>query len=351
MNEEGVVNGRRKRRPSLRDVAMRAGVSPAAVSKVIRSAYGVSPAMQQRVQAAIDELGYRPHTGARGMRAQTYTIAIGSEIPQLGNDFFTQVTTGAAGELTGTGYQLIIAPSLDSKNDQEVLNALLDRQVDGIIAISLNVDANALEQFSQYVPVVLIGRHDQSSNYDTVTNDDEVGVDLAMDHLLSLGHTRIAHLTIRVGADTPESQPPHALRKQAYERRMVTSGLHPRVVITEPSENSAYTAMLALLADQVPPTAVLAGHDTLAIGALRAMAERGLGASDVSVVGYDNIELASHPLVSLTTVDQYGVLLGETAVKLLLERIKGDRSDPRHVLLEPALIVRRSTAARASLPA
>ena len=334
----------RRRRPSLADVAKHAGVSEGAVSKVIRKAYGVSPAMQERVQQAIEELNYRPRTGARGMRGQTFTIAIGSEIPQIGNDFFTQVTLGAARKLAGSKYQLIIAPALEGEGDQRVLDALVDRQADGIIAISLDVGMSSLERIAEYVPVVLIGRHDLPSGYDTVTNDDETGVVLAMNHLFGLGHRRIAHLTVQSTEASPQSQPPHLIRHTIYEAQMRQRGLAPQVVYTTASEGAAHHAALQLLQGGDRPTAIFAGNDTLAVGALRAVAELGLSAKDVSVVGYDNIELASHPLVSLSTVNQYGEKTGEAAVELLLERIEQSRAEPRHVRLNPELIVRGSSA-------
>lgn len=343
MAQDSSLTGR-KRRPSLADVANHAGVSQGAVSKVIRKAYGVSPAMQHRVQQSIEELGYRPRTGARSLRGQTFTIAISSEIPQIGNDFFTQVTNGAARKLAGSGYQLIIAPALEGEGDQQVLESLVDREVDGIIAISLDVSLTTLDRLAEYVPIVLIGRHDEPQNYDTVTNDDQAGVGLAMNHLLKLGHKRIAHLTVRPTADLPGSRPPHAIRQETYESQMLEAGLPPRVVYSDASETSAYNAARLLLDEQEPPTAIFAGNDTLAIGALRAVAERGLSAREVSVVGYDNIELAGHPLVSLTTVDQYGATTGETAVDLLMERIAQTRTEPRHVKLDPKLIVRGSSS-------
>lgn len=333
-----------RRRPSLADVAAHAGVSQGAVSKVIRNAYGVSASMQERVQRSIDDLGYRPRTGARGLRGQTFTIAMGLTIPQLGNEFFTQVATGAARKLAGSGYQLIIGTSLGYKDDQNVLDALMDRQVDGIIAISLDVPPLWLERFARDAPVVLIGRHDQSKSYDTVTNDDLAGGGLAMRHLLDLGHERIAYLTVWGIADRPDSRPPHALRQEAYENHMTSRGLEPQIAYAI-SEQEAYEATLNLLDSERPPTAVFAGNDALAIGTLRAISERGLTHHDVSVVGYDNIALAGHPLVSLTTIDQYGELIGETAVRLLLERIEKTRIEPSHVQLDPQLVVRGSTSA------
>ncbi|ROS61142.1 LacI family transcriptional regulator [Frigoribacterium sp. PhB160] len=342
VNEQG-----RRRRPSLADVASHAGVSQGAVSKVIRNAYGVSPAMQQRVQRAIDDLNYRPRTGARGMRGQTFTIAIGSEMPQLGNDFFTQVTTGAAHGLAGSGYQLIIAPALDGEGDKKVLDALVDRQVDGILAISLEVTPSYLDRLAEYVPMVLVGRHDRQINYDTVTNDDRAGVTSAMEHLLALGHREIAHLTVGSGPTRADSSTPHAIRQATYERCMLENELRPHVVFSDASENSAYIATRLLLDDRARrTTAIFAGNDTLAIGALRAVAERGLSAREVSVVGYDNIELASHPLVSLTTVDQYGVKIGATAIELLMDRIRETPTEPRHVELDPMLVIRNSSAQR-----
>ena len=113
------VNQLTKKRPSISDVALEAGVSKAAVSKVIRNAYGVSPAMRERVETAIERLEYRPLHAARVMRGASFTI--GFEVPHLGNDFFTQITEGAASKLAGSGYQLIIAPGLGYLSGTKVL--------------------------------------------------------------------------------------------------------------------------------------------------------------------------------------------------------------------------------------
>lgn len=324
-------------RPALRDVARAAGVSEGAVSKVIRNAYGVSPAMRARVEQAIEELGYRPRIAARVMRGQSFTL--GFETPHVGNDLHTLVIEGAAEQLDGSPYQLVIVPGLGRLSAKEILDALVDRQVDGIIAIASEVETEWIEKLARHTPVVILGRHDPSLAFDTITNDDVAGTDLVMDHLLGLGHTRIAHLTI----NPPNDLAPHVFRRDQYLKRMQQAGLEPILQYGAASERGALEATKDLLASPNPPTAIFAGHDSLAIGVLRATADAGLGPSELSVVGYDNIALASHPLVSLTTVDQSGTEAGHTAIRLLMERISG-RTEPRHECFQPTLRIRRSSA-------
>ena len=331
----------RTQRPSISDVAEAAGVSRAAVSKVIRNAYGVSPAMRARVDAAIEQLEYRPRTGARAMRGRSYTIGI--EIPHLGNEFFTQVMRGAVDRLAGSPYQLIIAPALGGASGEPVLEALVDRQVDGIIAISPDVHPSRLDRLASFVPIVLLGRKDQSSRYDTVDNDDSSGTQQVMDHLFTLGHRRIAHLTIDPAMDFQEARDAHAIRRAEYLRLMAAAGLEAQLVYTEWFEPDAYANAVRVLDSDDPPTAIFAGNDTLAIGALRAVADAGLSAAEVSVVGYDDMDLARHPLLSLTTVDQFGERMGAEAIDLLMERIDGTRAEPQHITISPELRVRSST--------
>ena len=333
----------------MEDVAAAAGVSKGAVSKVIRNAYGVSPAMRERVETAIATLGYRPRLAARVMRGASFTL--GFEIPQLGNDFFTMVMQGVAAGMDGSAYQLIIAPGLGNNKGAPVLNSLVDRQVDGIIAISPEVAPEWLEDLGQQVPLVLLGRHDQSINYDTLTNDDRRGSTLAMQHLFGLGHKQIAHISIHPADEVPEDLLPHTIRRRTYEQAVTAGGSESRVVFSGPLEPDGYHATMELLADvKSRPTAVFASNDTLAIGALRARAEVGLTAADLSVVGYDNIDLAGNPLISLTSIDQFGFESGKKAVQLLLERIQEGRDTSEHFMLQPELRVRSSTQpARAAI--
>ena len=329
------------RSATIEDVARQAGVSRAAVSKVIRNAYGVSPAMRERVNAAIEELDYRPRIAARAMRGSSFTLGI--ELPHLGNPFFTKIVAGATAALQGTGYQLIIAPAdVDGEEGVRALGALSDRQVDGIIAISPLVAPEWLERLATRVPVVMLGRHDRSVAYDTVTGDDVDGTRQVMEHLLGLGHRRIVHLTRSEDVTQPGSGTPHAVRLEQYLEHMRRAGLGDRirVVRTGMTEESARLDTLALL-DEERPTAIFVGNDELALGTLQAVGEHGLS-DEVSIVGYDDVGIASHPAISLTSVDQAGTTMGERAIQLLLERIQG-RTEPAHFSVTPVLRVRGSS--------
>lgn len=328
------------RRATIVDVAREAGVSRAAVSKVIRNADGVSSGMRAKVQLAIDQLEYRPSSAARAMRGASFTL--GMEVPHLTNTFLAEIADGARQALSGTPYQLVVAPAEGS--ERGAIEALVDHRVDGIIAISPMVRPAWLEQVADRVPLVMVGRHDAAVHYDTVVGDDVHGAREAMAHLLDLGHRRIVHLT-EGGAVTAEgSGTPHALRLQAYRECMRAGGLAAEVrVVHIADDQEARAATASLLHESPRPTAVFAGHDALAMGALAGVAEAGLTAADVSVIGYDNTRLAAHPLISLTSVDQSGPELGRHAVEMLLGRLHG-RTAPRRHTITPSLVVRRSTA-------
>lgn len=326
---------------TITDVAREAGVSRAAVSKVIRNAYGVSDDMRARVNAAIERLHYRPRVAARAMRGPSNTI--GMEIPDIGNAFFDEVVDGARQALAGTGAQLIVVPAAaEAEEGLQAIRTLADREVDGLVAISPLVSASWLEDLSGRMPVVMLGRHDASVGYDTVTGDDAEGARLVMEHLLSLGHEQIAHLTRSEEVTAPGSGTPHAVRLGAYLQTMRRRGLSPDVVRTGRTEHDARAAIVHRLGRSTPPTAIFAGNDTLALGALAAIADMGMSTREVSVVGYDDVAIASHPAISLTSVDQAGREMGRSAIELLLSRRAG-RVGAVHLSVMPALRPRQST--------
>jgi len=329
---------------TIEDVARTAGVSRSAVSKVIRNAYGVSPSMRERVTTAIEELSYRPRVAARAMRGSSYTLGI--EIPDFSNQFFTRVLRGATDALGDSDYQLLIAPAEAAKQQgYRALEALVDQQVDGVIAVSPLVSQSWLENIARRTPVVLFGRHHISEKYDTVAGDDERGARDALNHLFDLGHDHVLHLTRDGLATAPQRRTPHGVRLQTYLTMMEQTGRgeFSRVVRSAEGESFANEVVREILLTEERPTAIFAGHDELALGALHAIQDLGL---DISVVGYDNVPLAAHPAISLTSVDQQGEAMGARAVELLLERIHG-RAEAVHETFTPSLQVRGSTRAPA----
>ncbi|MFC7403495.1 LacI family DNA-binding transcriptional regulator [Georgenia alba] len=337
----------RRRGATIQDVAREAGVSRAAVSKVIRNAYGVSDQMRARVEAAIATLDYRPRVAARAMRGASFTL--GLEIPQIGNDFHSVIASAATEVLAETSYQVVIAPIRDPQQGDKALQSLADRQVDGIVAVAPLVSTDWLDTLAERVPLVMVGRHDVSTRYDTVAGDDESGAEQVMEHLVELGHRRIAFLDVdrRRAAGksyiSPTGRDPHSIRRRVYHEHMGALGLAPLVVESlGHMEEDAAAAVSEILTSGPHPTAIFAGHDTLAVGALRAVAAAGLDAEDVSVAGFDDIPIASHPLISLTSVDQQGYAMGAEAVRLLLERIDG-RTEAVQVQMPTSLRVRAST--------
>lgn len=339
-----------KRSVTIEDVARVAGVSRAAVSKVIRDAYGVSNDMRARVQSAIDELGYRPRASARAMRGSSYTL--GFEIPSVHNHFFPKIITGAMTALAETPYQLIIAPAgPDHDEGPQAIEALADRQVDGIVAISSRVPQEWLEDLGLATPLVMIGRHHASVHYDTLVGDDLAGARLAVRHLHELGHRRIVHLTLAENRPDTTSATPHGVRALGYQRAMTELGLTPEIIRIDPDaahardggQEIARAGVAEFLAAADGPVGIFAAHDELALGVLQAVAELGLTPGQASVLGYDDTDIAAHPMMSLTSIDQSGTQMGVIAARLLLERIAG-RTESVHEVLAPKLMARRTTA-------
>lgn len=331
------------RAATIDDVARAAGVSRAAVSKVLRDAYGVSPAMRDRVGAAIAELHYRPRVAARAMRGRSYTLGI--EIPDFRNPFFSEIVQGATRALTGTAYQLLIAPAEEGNRvGYRAIEALVDQQVDGMVGIAPRVTREWLESIARRTPVVMFGRHDFSELYDTVAGDDAVGATSVMHHLFDLGHERVLHITIDTVDADEHRHTPHGIRLQTYLNEMERSGRGGSIDIARAADDEDFAQFAhAFLHDRLrtasPPTAIFAAHDELALGALRAVEELGL---DISVIGYDDVPISAHPGISLSSVDQQGDAMGARAVEMLLERLHG-RTEAVHETFAPVLKVRGSS--------
>lgn len=332
------------KRATIKDVAEAAGVSRAAVSKVLRNAYGLSDEMRARVEAAMAALNYRPQTAARGLRGRTYTLGV--VLPDMRNPFFPDIIDGVISALRSTSYEPLIGfrPSADA-TEQHAIDTLLDHKIDGFLMIAPRLEEDYLHSVATSVPTVMIGRHDRNCGYDTVNNDDRSGARLAVEHLVASGHRDIAYFgldAVSVGITNSTS-----FRLEGYRETMTAHGLADRMQIYEGTHfrGERYDEDVArrILQSERRPTAIFCWTDSVAITVLAEAAKLGIRVpEDLSVIGYDNTRLAALPQLSLTSVDQSGHLMGSEAMKLLIERIEGRETD-RHIVLPPRLDVKGST--------
>jgi DNA-binding LacI/PurR family transcriptional regulator len=219
------------------------------------------------------------------------------------------------------------------------LDTLLQLRTDGIVMAGPVLSSRRIAAVAASVPVVVVARHSRSPAHDSITNDDRMGARIAVDHLVSLGHRRIAHVDGGRGAGA-------AQRRAGFLDAMDRHGLRSsaRIVTGAFTEEGGRDGVTTLLGDRRSVTAVFVGNDLAAVGALDAFDDHGLRVpADMSLVGYDNIALAGLGHIDLTTIDQPRRDMGVTAVRLLLERHDEDRRSARHLVLPPSLVVRGST--------
>ncbi|HYU42175.1 MAG TPA: LacI family DNA-binding transcriptional regulator [Vicinamibacteria bacterium] len=327
-------------KPTITDVARRAGVSKSLVSLVMRGADHVSPGRRQAVTKAAAELGYRPNAMARSL-VQRRTHLVGVMVSDLHNPFFADVVAGIQEEAARTGYKVLVnSGNRAAAREADAMETLLQLRADGVILGSPVLDDDVIARASLEVPIVLVGREARGPAVDSVTNDDRKGAEIAVEHCVALGHRRIAHIDGSKGAGAPD-------RRRGYEAAMKRLSLGELVSVVSGTytEEGGHRGCLVLLAQRPRPTAIFAANDLAAIGALNAIEESGLKVpDDVSLVGYDNTSLAALRHISLTTIHQPRIEMGQLALSTLLERVDQDREEPRRVVLSPSLVVRASTA-------
>jgi DNA-binding LacI/PurR family transcriptional regulator len=327
------------RRPTLEDVAAKAGVSRALASLGLKDSSRVAAATRRRIRAAADELGYLPNLAAQNL-ASHRTGTIGVLLNDLHNPFFAEVFDGIAAALEKHDLKWVLTTARDVRsNEQRSIDALLAHRVDGIVLVSTRLPAAAAAAVAKTVPTVVVGRALRSRFVDCVLTDDAAGCQLAVDHLVALGHERIAHIDGGPGAGA-------AARRRGFESAMRHVGLSERatVVAGDFTEAAGFEGAERVFRGDTQPTAVFAANDLVAMGVLDKLGSTGIRVPEqVSVIGYDNTAISRLTTVALTTVDQSSPLLGSTAVEVLLERI-GGRSGQRMELLQPTLVQRRTTA-------
>jgi LacI family transcriptional regulator len=329
-------------RVTIKEVAEDAGVSVAAVSKVLRDAYGVSESLRGRVQASMTKLNYRPLASARGMRGQTFTLGI--TLPDMRNPFFADIMAGVNSALERTPYQPLIGFSQSTPLVEEALiEAMVDRQMDGIILIGTTEKPERLAESAQSKPMVAIAHYppkDQAFDFDTVNNDDALGAMLAIRHLAANGYRKIAMLSLASSTSTIITE-----REVGYRQAMEELGLgaHINVIRTGQTVREVQVAGHRILQGRDRPDAIFCWMDLIALEIISVASELGVRIpEDLGVVGYDNTIYCDFAQNSLTSIDQSGEMLGIQAARLLIERIRG-RTEPEHFVVTPRVVARRSS--------
>jgi LacI family transcriptional regulator len=331
---------------TLRDVARVAGVHPATVSRALNEETRalVNEETARRVLRAAEELGYRPNPIARGLKTnRSYTIGV--LIPDLTNPLFPPILRGIEDGLETAGYTPLVA-NTDNDPERELLDsqAMRARQVDGIVAATARRDHRLHDALLEAgIELVLVNRRQPELPVSSATADDTMGMRLAVEHLISLGHTRIAHLAGPLDYSTGLD------RYESFHATMRAGGLEPDpdlVRVTEAFTEAEGARLCAgLIADGHEFTAIAAANDLLALGCYDVFAERGVRCpEEVSVVGFNDMPFADRFQPPLTTIHIPHYEIGAAAAELMLERLQDGGSEPRQVRLEPSLAVRGSTA-------
>ena len=334
---------------TIRDVAARAGVSSTTVSHVINKTRPVSDILRTRVEAAMAELGFQPNALARSLRRKR-THTLGMIVPDSANPFFAEVGRGIEDTSFASGYSIILCNSDGDRNRELLyLDLLVQKQVDGVLLVPTGNHAElAAHLRTRNIPVVVIDRDVSDAPIDRAYIDNVAGGCVATRHLLDLGHRRIGYI----------GGPPHLSpvpgRGAGYLRALEEAGIpiDDRLIVAGSFQDvGGYEGTQSLLALPDRPTAIFAGNDLMAIGALAAARDANIAVpAELSIVGFDDIHLAGYINPPLTTIAQPKYELGVIAAELLLARLSDPDLPPQRRLLQAHLVVRHSTAAPHVVP-
>ncbi|WP_248744615.1 MULTISPECIES: LacI family DNA-binding transcriptional regulator [unclassified Pseudomonas] len=327
---------------TIKDVAALAGISYTTVSHVVNNTRPVSQEVRLKVEAAIKSLDYVPSAVARSLKAKT-TATIGLLVPNSLNPYFAELARGIEDYCERNGYCVILCNSDDNPEKQRsYLRVLLEKRIDGLIVASAGGDSGLVQGLAGVkTPMVIVDRGLEGVDADLVRIDHEYGAYLATRHLIELGHRDIA--TIGGPASTSVAQ----MRRAGFCRALKEAGIEvppSRMLESDFTSTGGYNAAAVLLEGN-PPSAIFAGNDMIGIGVLRAAAERNVRVpAQLSVIGFDDIQMSRYVYPALTTVGQSILQLGEMAAEVLLRRIATPDLATDQRIVTPSIVLRESTA-------
>jgi len=331
------------KRMTIKDVAARAGVSTQTVSRVLNQRPDVASQTREKVLQAIADLNYRPSEIARSLRLKS-TGTIGLIVPDSSNPFFAEL--GRAIEKTAfeNSYSVILCNSDgDLERESFYIEVLVSKQVDGLILVGTNRSSRKNPALDGSIPVAVVDRDLNGERYDTVLSNSLEGGEKATSYLIALGHERIALIA------GPSGLPTSVARLRGYRRALEKHRIHLEkelVVSGDFRYQGGYRAMEKLLKLIPPPTAVFAANDMMAVGAIACIRDYHLRVpEDISVIGFDDIPLASFLNPKLTTIAQPRAEMGRMAVTMLMERLQ-DRNLPARRYVLPVTLIERESCSR-----
>lgn len=328
---------------TIKDIARECKVNVSTVSRSLSGSYGVKPATRELVLETAKRLKYRPNRVARTMATgRSHSIAL--VVSDVRNPFFAEVARGAEDAAFAAGCDLILCNSdLDPSKQMRYIRSLADKQVDGIVMNSAApLSAAERKELSNYeMPIVVLNRVAGSQGFSSVCSDNRQGGAMAAEHLAQLGHREVVQIT------GPDIQGNLRERTRGFEERFLElTGKEPQKLWGDQSQEGGYSVTRQLLADKKKFTALFAANDVMAYGAIRACLEAGLSIpGDVSLVGFDDLDLSAIVNPPLTTVHQAKYEMGKAALEIILARVgKQDSQEAEHRVLDVRLTVRASTA-------
>ena len=326
---------------TIRDVARRAQVSVASVSRVLNRLENVSEETRARVADAVRELGYVPHAGARSL-SLARTNAIGVVLPDFHGEFFSEIVRGMDREASRRGYMLLLSNvHAGSEHSSNAMRAMRGR-VDGLIVLAPHLSEEELaDALPAGTPAVLINTRNGAGGHPAVRLDNAAGARAVAEHLVAIGRKRIVHIAGAAG--NIEAQERADAFRSALEGQ---NGVSVALVQGDFSEQSGEAAIEALLQSGQEFDAVFAANDMMAIGVLQALRQAGIRVpEDVAVVGFDDVPLARH--LGLTTVRVRIAELGERALNRLVSMLSGEEDTDGQELHMPELVIRSTTDPKA----
>ncbi|MCP4167619.1 MAG: LacI family transcriptional regulator [Chloroflexi bacterium] len=334
---------------TIKDIAQQTGKSITTVSRALADKDDVSLSTKELVRRVADEMGYTPNRVAQSLQKRRTDI-IGLVLPTFGprfsDPFFSEFLAGVGNKAAEHGYDLLVSTQAPGDGELDVYRRKVQgRRVDGLVVVrTRRIDPRIEYLRNSTIPFVVFGRTEGELDFPLVDEDSALGTRLLVEHLMGLRHRRFAFI-----APPPELMLTQ-FRLHGFCEGLASTGLDldpPQIVTSDLTQRGGYRATESLLNNAKPPTAIIAGNDLMAFGAMSAAQHRGLVVGkDIAITGFDDIPMSEHAHPPLTTVHQPIYKIGAMVCDMLLKLIRGDELKQQQIILQPTLVVRRSCGAQ-----